>query len=244
MKPTAIASLLALAPAVLCAPVPLVLVQDLEAAPLGSSPRLSDVFVLDDGEGPLHIAIDNRPVTPPSGVDPTVALAAPQPVATTYLLSLTRQRPSQAQVQAGRGANRAPAKFAPTAVAGETGLPSKVGMPCYMHHRRRDATDVMAIGLVATFLLVIVLVEAWEGVSERYVNWRTRRGGGGDGDAGVVVVGGGTWADGMVFRARSFACAQGPIHLDFDEEPFDEKVPLSIQADEGFVEGEEPAERL
>jgi len=229
MKSTAFASLLALVPAaVLCAPVPIVLVQDLEAAPVRPGPPLSDVFLLDDGGADVQIVIDNRPVTPPSGVDPAVALAAPQPVATTYLLSLAKHRPKQAQAGRASAQDQNRAKFATTAVAGETGLPRKPGMPCYMHHRRRDSTDVMAIGLVATFLLVIVLVETWEGVCERYVNLRTRS-----------AAWRGAWADGMAFRARSFACAQGPIHLDFDEEPFDEKVPLSVQADEGFVEGEQ-----
>jgi hypothetical protein len=162
--------LLALAPLAASAPVPIVLVDDLELplpAALRHSPPATTHFrplpqgvrlLPEDDDETAQEPIDNRPVTPASTVHPSVALASPQPVATTYLLGLARSRPADQQQGSPEALN-------------DAGRRRRVGMPCYYmrHHARGrgEYTDVLAIGLVATFLLVIVVVETWEGVRER-----------------------------------------------------------------------------
>ncbi len=185
MKSNTILSVLCLAPLALAVPIPFVLVEDLGVpttrgahhppAPVALKPGQTLAEALMDAGHLVQSPINNRPQSPASTAAPSAVLAAPQPVATTYLLSLgvTRAKPTPkpaavaepdvivfdtppprdalAQMQAGmrHGGSR------------------RTAVPCYYAHLRREYSDMLVISLVATFLLIIVLVETWESAYQR-----------------------------------------------------------------------------
>lgn len=171
-----------LAPLAWCTPVPIVLVDSLEAvtvsraahppAPVASSrPQhaLPQTILLDDdgddeAEEPV---IDNSPVTPSRTAQPSAVLAAHQPVVTSYLLALAR-------LGFGR---KFPAFYAtqvPDEDAAAIEASSIAQMETGIHIDGADAGpvvssyypsvtggrgDMLAISLVAIFMIFVVVVE-------------------------------------------------------------------------------------
>ncbi|TPX10624.1 uncharacterized protein E0L32_008358 [Thyridium curvatum] len=131
-----------------------------------------------------EISIDNRPVRPSSTDDPSEVLAADRPVVTSYLMSLTghnyrKQQPTPAKdpeddifviidaadipkeaVDAVRHSS-----IAQMEVGVRQSVVQKLGkVPCYRLTHQRN--DMIVIGSVVLFVVVILLVETWDAMRE------------------------------------------------------------------------------
>lgn len=153
----------------------------------------------------LPLVIDNRPVTPSATVPPRVALAAPVPIHTTYLLALARHphllrgqglagiegvsvsvrvRGDEAEAARAEGEGEGeeddgvvvPDTVSPTSYARiEAGLaelhPPSMGMSCWHRgvagSRIAHQHGIVVVGFVASFLLVLLLAEAWASIAPR-----------------------------------------------------------------------------
>jgi len=208
MKTDTILSILSLAPLAWSSPLPIVLVDLAPAAahhppaPVRPGQRLPHFTTTsskhadiddDDDEASTQKPIDNRPISPSSSVVPSVALASPQPVVTTYLLSLSAEAKSRTGGKADAAIVMDGAKATKEAMAAVQGSTSaqmemgiaqgqghsetaesdasktakKISLPCYLAHLRTDYTDMLAVGLVALFLVIIVVVETWDSICQK-----------------------------------------------------------------------------
>lgn len=164
-----------------CTPIPLVLVDNLEAVPPAAYPpapvaltrpeqAIPKVLIMDPLEAPSEEPIDNHPITPSRTASPTAVLASPQPVVTSYLLSLARlgfgrrfQAFYAAQFQSDEDEYASSSSSMDVA---DSGAPW-ASMASYYPTVTRERGDVLAISLVAIFLFFVVVVEAWSAVSDR-----------------------------------------------------------------------------
>lgn len=139
------------------------------------------------------IFIDNRPVRPSRTDDPSEVLAADRPVATSYLMSLTGHRYSKQKASHAKGPSDedededdvfviveaadipedALDAYRHSSIAQmETGfrqhVVERIGtVPCYQRTQQRN--DMIVIGSVILFVVVILLVETWDAMRERLV---------------------------------------------------------------------------
>lgn len=181
-----------MAPVALCSPIPMVLVTDLGAAAVAAHPpahvaplrpthALPETIILqlEEDEDEDQVTIDNRPITPSSTADSSAVLAAPRPLSTEYLLSLSkhpwaRRKGGSAGVASKLSNPPADAvvvvKSSMTQmemgiVTEETdGVPvtlSRIGMPCHYARRARGHNDVIAVSLIIVFVAVVVVVETF-----------------------------------------------------------------------------------
>ena len=150
--------------------LPIALVDKLEAishaahppAPIAATrPEHALPKIILDAKG-SEILLDNRPITPSGSEEPSAALASPHPVSTTYLLSLTQ--PWQK--------NRYHQKAAQQDQVEVNGVMMQAGRfyrPCKSSYRHTEQSDVLVIGMVLTFVLVVVVVETWGALCKRFV---------------------------------------------------------------------------
>jgi hypothetical protein len=191
MKLLGIFVVLGLSPLAAAAPVPLI-VSDLATQVRHSVQKV--ILRVPSSPTPLTVdatnayeeapvIIDNRPITPSATIAPEIALEAPAPLHTTYLLALARHpRPQRKEKgpEEGDEAHEVPDTVSPTSYARiEAGLvelyPVKLGMPCWQRgaDARRQFSryqhDLVVIGLVCAFLAVLFVTEAAAAVRQRYV---------------------------------------------------------------------------
>ncbi len=195
MKSNALVSLLCLAPVALAAPVPIVLVQGLDPvrpqlAKAAVAPPAQPQRAPSRGDGEqVPVALDSRPATGSSAGSPSTVLSWGRPLPTTYLMSLAKTKSPKTPGPPAAGGVHAMEEL-DLVVVDTTAVPKsaleavqssttaqlemgirhstkRIGIPCYLAHLRRDYTDMLAITLVATFLLIIVVVETWDAMYQR-----------------------------------------------------------------------------
>ncbi|KAH8662295.1 hypothetical protein BX600DRAFT_316958 [Xylariales sp. PMI_506] len=128
---------------------------------------------------------DNRPYMPSEDVTPSEALTSPQPLTTTYLLSLkpdsdqkeTSQPsanldlPSNSIALEETGAADVPITLSIVQLETQGNEPVYYKVPCTMHigaghfHVVRVYADSSVVGLACVFLALVALVELWGPVS-------------------------------------------------------------------------------
>ncbi len=174
MKSNTLSLLLCLAPAALGAAIPIVLIQDLEPVPAAptqpaqrsqqADSQVSATKTALPGVRPLAAAYlmalakghKERPTTVPETDDVEVFDSAD-----VVVFDTSRTPKNAIEIEAVRSSTTA--QF-------EIGIQQNtktIGIPCYLAHLRRDYTDMLAISLVATFLLIIVVVETWDAVCQK-----------------------------------------------------------------------------
>ncbi|KAK3943160.1 hypothetical protein QBC46DRAFT_48929 [Diplogelasinospora grovesii] len=109
MRSSSLYFALSLASWAICAPAPIVFVEDLEVAvarathppvtapntrPKHALPLVVSGEIVIGEEHVLRVPIDNRPITPSISDEPSAVLASPHPIKTGYLLSLAKSRGS------------------------------------------------------------------------------------------------------------------------------------------------------
>ncbi|KAK3367043.1 hypothetical protein B0T24DRAFT_379115 [Lasiosphaeria ovina] len=178
MKPRSLYLALGLVPTALCAPVPAVLVEDIETAPETSAlaqalsrfhPKHSSFRSAPEVVGesaPSPTPFDNRPFTPTASDKPSDVLALPRPIATDYLLSSSPDGKSHGSATAKPGPDTDDSLFTITEMEVTVGIPSQ-GIPCRRARLSRDRNDMLAVLLAVTFLAVVIMVETWTSVCRR-----------------------------------------------------------------------------
>lgn len=165
----------------IASPIPLVLIEDLEAVSKGNHNSLATMTYLAP-KRPEHTSskviiaggapkdhFDNRPLVAPTtgaGAEPPSGmLTSPRPLSTSYLLSITGGRRkgeggrfSQLPVQAIEAVESSSITQMEMGVE----VATTIEMPCYYYTLlAREHNDVLAVSLVFVFAMVVVVVETW-----------------------------------------------------------------------------------
>lgn len=156
-----------------CTPVPIVLIDSLEAvagaahppAPVAKSrpQHALPQVVFDDDEDERPTGIDNSEMVPSPTMTPSQVLAAHRPLETSYLLSLhpwyrLKGKPSATNTEITSAAAELSVADLEVLEAMEG---ARIGMPCYSRIPRVERNDLVAVCLIFLFAMVVVVVETF-----------------------------------------------------------------------------------
>jgi hypothetical protein len=109
----------------------------------------------------------NQPLTPSTSTPPSTVLNSPRPLSTSYLLYLSSlQSGRKAHTHALQSTPEMELERRPASMSDEEHI--RRVMPCHYLTSRRDRNDMLMVGLVALFLIAVLVMETWVVIVNRY----------------------------------------------------------------------------